>query len=484
LPSEAAKLAEEQLQHSIHLWRVDVPDSNAWLVRLVTTLIEGSYIDEQQEFGFWKAFLGLCYKSVSFSRALLPYIVMAKLLADISGKIAEKLAKCITEALDNASKAPTTANIAAMRELLRLVDVLCRTPRPLSTTSWQHKPKRSKRTNYDKKLTQWDCFNWLQLDYGVVAQAARLCEADFSCLYYAEVALEKRHLEPLLKAQAQTTTYNNNTVSHYPPSGNMQALMCDAYQRIGEHDSFDALFNPLNLASQMAYYSHQQRFGETIGVHDLMMAEARIAMPSADLQAFQEGLAHTMQGLGQYDNASQFLLGMNSAETQELQAQAAWRQQFWSQDVALPSGALATNELSDPNRYDPTQCFNRSILRLLHATNAADLKVVHQLVQAARAGIVKTLTSSTLESTQQTLAPLSQLQALQEVAELAQTRLEMGMNTSEDSASAFDGDCTTFSRVKDVWDKRAGVMTEEFSARDLVHATRVALLEIELKRSG
>ncbi|XP_074663108.1 serine-protein kinase ATM-like [Tubulanus polymorphus] len=438
------------------LWMPSFSSHEEWIMNLVCALIDSGLIKDE----VLQLLKPVCQVQVSFCQMLLPYLIHDLLLQDID-EYKDVLSQCMNSFF---SKHCGFVEQACSRATTPCVDTgldeksICKNQKSVEILlnvvqylRMQDIPKRGRQAT-----SVWQNNFWLDLDYLLIAKAAKTCGKHFSTVLYAEIwCTVQRYLSSWtqnLSENSQASSSNSQTselsslCEDYQTE--LQSLLVEAYRSIGDPDGVYCFCSGrlVNSFSRIQTYEQENQWHKAVTAYDMEMDTPRMSV--------QVGLLHALQTFGTGHILNTYLEGLyrqglsETQEIQEFQYEIAWKTANWD----LPS----------PTRLEVDCPYNQAVYSSFCGLRDKDEILHTTALQIARSQIVSELSSCSTESVRNISHVLSKLQCLNHIEDISNVVFRREI----------------FSKVQNKWNDQMSYLQDDFELHDSVMLCQSSLLSL------
>ncbi|XP_071506799.1 serine-protein kinase ATM-like [Diadema antillarum] len=409
--------SDEAFIHSIceeSLWQPADGSHEQWLRNLTVALLRSGGVRDE----ILRLLEPVCVAKVEFAERVFPFLIHNILAVNnivyrqILSEQVKAVFACFTESSCTRGRSVTPMPSSqdyrgqplGQRSIKTLLDTI-------------HYLRNQPRKSGQKRFTPWDNNFWLDVDYLVVAKAAQMCQAHFTCLLYSEMWCNAQRMEGSLSTNPVTiepfSQDSGDSVSLGSLAGetgiNVQSLLMEAFGSIGEPDSMYGCGagRLVNTDARIHTYEHEREWGKALAAYDLQMK-------SSTNENSQLGLLQAMQNFGLTNIMQTYLEGHKSVGGQdydpalaEYQFEAAWRNSVW--DLDIEESPADKDSLS----------YHHNIFSALSSLRSRDKTSFDRSVERASLGLAHQLAEASMESVQHIYPVLARLQGLVELQDWA-----------------------------------------------------------------
>ncbi|XP_033125672.1 serine-protein kinase ATM-like [Anneissia japonica] len=270
------------------------------------------------------------------------------------------------------------------------------------------------------KSTAWDNNFWLELDYLVVAMAAKACSAHFTCILYTEIWCDQQRNgrngnDDMMSDR--TSAFETLSCLSGDHGINVRQLLLDSYRNIGEPDGIYGYGagRLTDTSARIHTYEHEGRWMKALSAYDSHLQQEATGSVSGLLQVNHFIVVLYLR-----------VLKLKGGEVAEHQYEAAWRLGQW--DMQFDNFCL-----------ESSSGFHESVYKSLTAMKNKDENTFKLWINKAEGQVLHDLCHVSLESNQNVYPLLCELQMLNEV----QNSMHYIKNNRSDSVSESWKDIST-----------------------------------------
>ena len=218
----------------------------------------------------------------------------------------------------------------------------------------------SMQNNYSKhpqgKLS-WESCYWLDVDYLSVAKLAASREQHFTALLNIEHWYERQYgtLQDFQRHKLPSQGKGSNT---YKSLKNIEAMLIDIFQQIGEFDGLYAFATDIGLETQLRIFEHEEKWDKALQTYDILLS-SNLNNP----ERYKRGMANCIKNLGCSHLFNSYVTDSTQERNGELsdeQYARAWHECAWT----LP--------IVDLKNYEKPR-LNQSLYNCLYAIKSKDV---------------------------------------------------------------------------------------------------------------
>ncbi|XP_035183026.1 serine-protein kinase ATM isoform X2 [Oxyura jamaicensis] len=466
LPTNNSEASLESLDDT-NLWLPLGESHETWIKSLTRSILDSGGVQNE----VLQLMKPLCEVKTDLCQTLLPYLIHDILLHDsneswrnlLSVHVQKFFTACCRFVSSSRSATPPSCDSEQENQVFRSLDKVSRRTM-LAVVNYLRRQKRS------VSGTVFDDSFWLDLNYLEVAVAAQSCAAHFTALLYAEIYADKINIDKqqerssfkkakslTFEEESERTAITILNEKSKETGISLQDLLMDIYKSIGEPDSLygcggGRMLQPL---ARIRTYEHEAVWEKALLTYDL---EATLSPSTC-----HAGIIEALQNFGLCHNLSMYLKGLKhentewSAELQEMQYQAAWRNTQWDQ---ISSVIDETEGLG----------YHKSLYDALQSLRDKEFSAFYDTLKDARVKEVEELCRGSLESVYSLYPTLCRLQLIGEL---------------ENIGPVFSRSSTT-QQLNDVylkWQRQSHLLKDsDFRFQEPVMALRTVILEILLEK--
>ncbi|KAL6075751.1 non-specific serine/threonine protein kinase [Balamuthia mandrillaris] len=313
--------------------------------------------------------------------------------------------------------------------------------------SSRSRSKAASRAVINERQPFWKNSFWKDFTFLEIARAAQRCSAYLTSLLYVELWCERK-FGSLELSSPDDDTGNEQTI-YDNEQGSVplhQQLLLEIYCNINEPDGIYGLQRDHSIHSRIRTYEHERLWDKTVGAYDMMLQHLSPNASNSQLHlALSQGLISSLEHLGHHHLAELHLAGFATKyphafpALSEFQYESAWRSCKWQLDPWVKqsmvsfsddtlssastspiSGEAANSHVASllwnaASVQEKSAHFHMGAYNCLKALNDGDRTAFWKNLKKTRLELVKTIGSTSLESTKSVYPVLAKLQFLSEI---------------------------------------------------------------------
>ncbi|XP_071956069.1 serine-protein kinase ATM-like [Antedon mediterranea] len=373
------------------LWQPESTSHEDWIRQLSCALIDSGAIQDE----FLQLVKPVCKVKVEFAEQVLGYLIHDILTSEndvyrqiLSNHIQSFFARHCGDNSSDRAPTPMSIDMFSQPKSKHSTSVMLQVVHYLRT---QKRPSTRNAIN-----TAWDNNFWLDLDYLVVAMAAKTCSAHFTCMLYTEIWCDQQK-----NGSGQTSGIEVLSSLSGDHGINVQQLLLDSYRNIGEPDGIYGYGagRLTDTSARIHTYEHEGKWMKSLSAYDCHLQQDPTAPVSGILQGLKNvGLNHVMDTYLKHCCET----SERSEEVSEAQYESAWRLGQWDLQICNTSSQANIG-------------FHEGIYKALTAMKNKDDRAFKVNIDKAKGQVIDDLCHVSLESNQNVYPLLCQVQMLMEV---------------------------------------------------------------------